>query len=412
MTPARRATRGAAIVGTSLAVAGAATTLWNVHSLRRPMRAPRVVAERVSVLVPARDEGTRIAACLSALADQRGLADFEILVLDDGSTDDTAAQVRAVIAATQKATPALTPAVTPAPTPASMPAESTPAESTGRQRIRLVPGGNSPPPPGWLGKSWACHRLAGMALGRVLVFVDADVVLEPDAIASTVALLREDKLDLVSPYPAQIAETGLERLVQPLLQWSWLSTQGLRSSEEMGRTSTVVANGQLLAVDARAYRNAGGHETSPLDVLDDMALARTVRRSGGRTAIADGSAIATCRMYDTSNALVEGYTKSLWSAFGSASGSAAVVGALALAYVVPPILAVASRDSRTRRIGRIGYVAAVIGRGASAQATRGRMLPDALAHPLSIVVFSGLVAESWRRRRFGLLTWKGRPLTG
>ncbi len=399
MTLAHRATRGAAIAGTSLAVAGAATTLWNAHSLRRPMRAPRVVTERVSVLVPARDEGTRIAACVSALADQRGVADLEILVLDDGSTDDTAAQVRAVIAATQKTTQAVTPA-------------STPAESTGRQRIRLVPGGNAPPPPGWLGKSWACHRLAGTALGHVLVFVDADVVLEPDAIASTVALLRDDELDLVSPYPAQIAETGLERLVQPLLQWSWLSTQGLRSSENTGRTSTVVANGQLLAVDALAYRNAGGHEASPLDVLDDMALARTMRRSGGRTAIADGSAIATCRMYDTSSGLVEGYTKSLWSAFGSASGSAAVVGALALAYVVPPALAVASRDSRTRRIGRIGYVAAVISRGASAQATRGRMLPDALAHPLSIVVFSGLVAESWRRRRFGLLTWKGRSLTG
>ena len=391
MTLARRATRTAAVAGTSLAVAGAATTWWNVHNLRRPMLAPRVVTERVSVLVPARDEGTRIAACLNALAGQRGVEDLEILVLDDGSTDDTAAQIRAVIAATQA---------------------SSHAQSTGRQRIRLVPGGNAPPPPGWLGKSWACHRLAGMALGQVLVFVDADVVLEPDAIAATVALLRDDELDLVSPYPAQVAETGLERLVQPLLQWSWLSTQGLRTSEAKGRTSTVVANGQLLAVDAQVYREAGGHEASPLDVLDDMALARTVRRFGGRTAIADGSAIATCRMYDSSSALVEGYTKSLWSAFGSASGSAAIVGSLVLAYVVPPALAVASKDSRTRRIGRIGYVAAVIGRGTSAHATRGRMLPDALAHPLSIAVFSGLVAESWRRRRFGLLTWKGRSLTG
>ena len=383
MTIGGRVARIATVIGTSLALAGAATTIWNIRTLRRPMRAPRVVDERVSVLVPARDEGLHIGDCLRSLVAQRGVETMDILVLDDGSIDDTAAQVRMVI-----------------------------TESAGTQRIRLIPGGDGPPASGWLGKPWACHRLAGMALGDVLVFIDADVVLEPDAIASTVALLRDDQLDLVSPYPRQLARTPIERLVQPLLQWSWLSTQGLRSSEEKGRSSTVVANGQLLAVDAATYRRAGGHEAAPMDVLDDMALGRSVRRAGGRTAIADGSAIATCRMYDSRGELVEGYTKSLWSAFGSPAGAAVIVGAMNLAYVLPPVVAVLSRDARTRRMGRIGYVAGVTGRVVSARATRGRALPDAFAHPASILAFSVLVAESLRRRRFGLLTWKGRSLTG
>ena len=393
---ADRAVRIATLTGTLLAVLGAATTIHNVRTLRRPPRIPRVVAEHVSVLVPARDEGRRIGACLRSLATQRGIDDFEVLVLDDGSIDDTADQVRAVIAESSKRS-----------------GTQSNAHSTRRPpRIRLIPGGDRPPPAGWLGKSWACHRLAGMALGDVLIFVDADVVLEPDAIAATIALLRDDAVDLVSPYPRQVAQSVLERLVQPLLQWSWLSTQGLRSSEVKGRSSTVVANGQLLAVDAGIYRRAGGHETTSQDVLDDMALARSVRLVGGRTAIADGSAIATCRMYDSPKALVEGYTKSLWSAFGSPAGSAAVMGVLGLTYVIPPLVAVVGRDSRTRRIGLIGYLAAVTGRVVSARATGGRVLPDALAHPASILVLGALTAESWRRPRLGLLTWKGRSLTG
>jgi hypothetical protein len=141
------------------------------------------------------------------------------------------------------------------------------------------------------------------------------------------------------------------------------------------------------------------------EVLDDVALLRALKRSGGRGNVIDGTDVATCRMYTGWDDLVEGYTKSLWSAFGSPAGSAAVVGGLSVLYVVPVIAAL-----RGSRIGLIGAAAGTAGRVLVAQRTGARVLPDSLAHPVSIGVLGYLTAESWRRRRRGTLTWKGRAV--
>ena len=198
--------------------------------------------------------------------------------------------------------------------------------------------------------------------------------------------------------------------MQPLLQWSWLTTLPLRLAEHSPRESLVAANGQLLVVDAAAYRSAGGHDAVRGEVLDDVALLRAFKRSGARGVVADGTEVATCRMYDDGPALVEGYTKSLWSAFGSPAGSAAVVALLSWLYVVPAVAAVAGPTRTARTWGAVGYAAGVGGRLLVARRTGARVMPDVLAHPASVAVLGGLVAESWRRHRRGTLTWKGRAL--
>ena len=104
-------------------------------------------------------------------------------------------------------------------------------------------------------------------------------------------------------------------------------------------------------------------------------------------------------------ALREGYSKSLWSAFGSPAGAAAAMAALGLVYVVPPLAALC--DSR---VGAAGYAAGVAGRALVAWRTGGRALPDALTHPLSITVLAWLTTRSVFLRRYGVLAWKGRPL--
>lgn len=359
------------------AVVATAHTAVNLRLLRTPSDTPPVVAERISVLVPARDEAMRIAPCIAAILASEGVRDLEVIVLDDGSRDRT-------------------PDI----------AIATAADDL---RLTLIHGGDSAPPDGWLGKTWACHRLAAAASGSVLVFVDADVVLAPHAIASTVALMRGSGLDLVSPYPRQLADGALPRLVQPLLQWSWVTLLPLRVAETSSRVSLAAANGQLLAIDAQAYARCGGHGSVRGEVLDDVALLRAVKRSQGRGVVVDGTDLATCRMYDDAGALVEGYTKSLWSAFGSPAGSAAVVALLALLYVVPPVAGVVGPTPRARTLGALGYAAGVGGRVLVARRTGGRVA-DAVAHPVSVAVFGALVAESWRRRRAGSLTWRGRRL--
>jgi hypothetical protein len=369
---ATRLTSAAIASGSALAAAGTAHALVNCALLRVPRRPPPTCRRRVSVLVPARDEEHRIARCVTALLAQRDVPDLEVVVLDDGSGDATADVVRSAAA--------------------------------GDPRLRLLTASDEPPT-GWLGKPYACARLAAAATGDVLVFVDADVVVEPDAIAATVALLDEHQLDFVSPYPRQLADGPLPRLVQPLLQWSWLTFLPLRTAERSGRPALAVANGQLLAVTRAAYDTAGGHGAVRGDVVDDIMLARALHRAGRRGGIVDGTAIATCRMYDDARQLADGYGKWLWTAFGSPAGAATACGLLLLGYVVPPVAVVTGS-----RVGLAGYAAGVAGRVVAARRTGGRALPDALAHPASVLAFCALVVRSYAQHRRGRARWKGRRI--
>ena len=354
MTPVALASAGAAALAVHAAVNG------------RLLRVPTAVTSdaRVSVLLPVRDEAVRVEPCLRALLAQTGV-DLELVILDDGSTDGTGELVRRVV--------------------------------DGDPRVRVLPG--RPLRPGWLGKPHACQQLAEAAAptSDVLVFVDADVVLAPHAVAATAALLEQTGLDLLSPYPRQQAP-GATALVQPLLQWSWLSLLPLRLAERSRRPSLSAANGQLLAVRRSAYDRAGGHAAVRDEVVEDVALLRALKRAGGTGGVCDGTAIATCRMYDTWDELVQGYAKSLWTL------PPATVVLMLVLYVVPPLAAL-----RGSRAGALGYAAGVTGRVLAARRTGGRSV-DALAHPVSVTAFAALAVRSRLARRRGTLVWKGRPV--
>jgi hypothetical protein len=367
--PARPARVGVH-VGAALAVVGTVHQFVNLRHLRVPPSTPPPVHEPVSILVPMRNEANRVGPTIASLIAQTGLRDVEVLVLDDGSTDGSSAVVRAV--------------------------------AGDAPQLRVLRG--TPPPRGHLGKPHACAQLAAAARGDLLVFVDADVVLAPHAVAAAAALLRgTEPLDLLCPWPRQRAHGAMARLVQPLQAWSWMVSLPLRRAERSRRPAMVAANGQFLLVDAGALARSGGWTAVAGEVLDDLALARAVRRRGGRTGVADGSAIASCLMYDTWPELHAGYRKSLWTAFGSGAGSVAVAALLALVYLVPP-----AAGLRGSRIGLLGYAAAVAGRVLAARRVGGRVWPDAAAHPVSVAVLIGLLASSWKGKLDGTLEWKDR----
>ncbi|WP_279580871.1 glycosyltransferase [Fodinicola feengrottensis] len=174
----------------------------------------------------------------------------------------------------------------------------------------------------------------------------------PHAIESTVDLMRSTGLDLISPYPRQIAQTTAERLIQPLLQWSWLTFLPLRLAETSPRPSLSAANGQLLAVRRSAYDKAGGHQAVAMEIIEDVALLRAVKRAGGRGVVVDGTSLASCRMYTGTTEIVDGYEKSLRAAFGSPAGAVAVTAALAGMYVLPAVAALGRQPRWPDRLSR------------------------------------------------------------
>lgn len=349
--------RRALLVAATLCTGVTALSWLNLRHLRVPSDTD--TQARISILVPARDEQERIGPTLRSLRVQQGVD--EILVLDDNSADGTAALVRAA-------------------------------------GLTLLEGRDEPPA-GWLGKPWACQRLADAARGDVLVFVDADVELAPDAAMRAAALLRD--VDLVCPYPRQTVQGPLQYLVQPLLQWSWLSFLPLRVAERAAHPLLAAGNGQFLAVRRDVYQAAGGHAAVRGEVLEDIALARAVKAAGFRSAMADGTHIATCRMYADDEELVAGYTKSLHDAFGPGT-----IGLLLFMYVAP-VLGLVHRTTRAPALA--AYAAAVTGRLLVASRT-GQPRAAAFVHPLSIATLAALYVRSVRARRQGRLTWRGRPL--
>jgi hypothetical protein len=166
--------------------------------------------------------------------------------------------------------------------------------------------------------------------------------------------------------------------------------------ERSRRPSLAAAGGQFLVLDRAAYHRAGGHAAVRDKVLEDIELARAVKRSGGRIALADGSRLARCRMYTSWPELRDGYTKSLW-----ASGASPVVVPLLIWYLVPlaalPWFPVPAA---------LALLLGVAGRMIAARATGSRVLPDSLFHPASVLLLAYLVVRSHRRR----VTWKGRPI--
>ena len=362
--------------GTALASASLVLTISNARRIRTPDVDALPVAEPLSVLIPMRDEAANAPGCLRAVlaAIDRWPGPARIVVVDDDSTDDTA-EILAICAANDP-------------------------------RVTVVAG--TPPPAGWLGKSWACHQAAQQVpCSGVLAFVDADVRVSPFAFTATVAALRVAGLALLCPYPRQLADSPAERLIQPLLQWSWMSTLPLGIAERSSRPSLSAANGQFLVVDAKIYHRAGGHAAVAGEVLEDIALLRAIKSVGGLGGVGAGAHLAQCRMYHGHREIREGYRKSLWSAFGSPAGAVGVVAMLVLAYIVPAVAALTGS-----RIGLLGYAAGVASRAISASVTGGRAWPDALAHPLSIAGFAALTADSLQAHRRDRLRWKGRSLPG
>ncbi|MBI4494875.1 MAG: glycosyltransferase [Chloroflexi bacterium] len=231
-------------------------------------------APRVSILVPARNEAANIVACLRSLLAQ-DYPRFEVIVLDDQSTDGTGELVAQLAGADR--------------------------------RLRLLQG--QPLPAGWTGKNFALAQAAALARGDWLLFTDADTLHEPQTLTAALSTAERRGLDFLSLATGQVLGGVWERLVVPVVAAVVGLATPVQAVNDPKRTGTAFALGQFILIRRRAYEGMGGHAAVRAEILEDCELARLAKQAGFALLLADGRALVRARMYRGFRDLWEGWTK-------------------------------------------------------------------------------------------------------
>ena len=325
-------------------------------------------APLVSILVPARNEAQVIGGTVSRLLAQT-YANFELVILDDNSTDGTA--------------------------------EAATNAANNDPRFRLVNGRSLPP--GWLGKNWACHQLAEHAQGTYLLFVDADVIVQPDAVQATIAYAQRSSSDLLTVWPTQQTKTWGERLIVPLKSIAILAYLPVVMVHFTKWAAFAAANGQFLLFSRAGYKRSGGHVAVKNQIVEDVMLAKRIKAAGGTLRMLDGAGLVGCRMYTNWGEVRDGFAKNILAGHGSTTLLILSTIFHWLLFVVPWVWLVLAPG-----LWPLLLVVAGVGvRGITAVFTQQRLV-DALFIPISVMLMTRIAIQSLIWQRKGNTQWKGR----
>ncbi len=310
-----------------------------------------VAIPEVSIIVPARNEEASLGDCLQSLATQTG-ATYEIIVVDDGSTDRT----REI------------------------------AERFAGVRV-VSPG---PLPEGWTGKNNAVIAGVAVAKGDWLLFTDADTVHLPGSLARALAEAKEHGVDMLSYSPEQIAVTFWEMAVLPVV-FAELAREYPPRKVSAPTSPIAAANGQYILIRRQAYDAVGGHRAIAGNLLEDVALACNVKQSGRNLRFRHAADAVRTRMYRNFSQLRDGWTKNLALLFPRSRGRALMLAAWWLcAWLTLPLLVPAV--ALFLRIGKANFSLGTT------------LLSTAFGPPL----FAFLLLRSQRAHARGSVSWKGR----
>lgn len=337
-------------------------------------------SEPVSVLVPARNEEQVLDGFIRNILASRGVQ-LELVVLDDASTDSTAQRVS--------------------------------QWSDRDPRVRLVHGKKLPQ--GWCGKQHACYQLAESARFDTLLFLDADVTVQPDAIARSVAFLNRSKVDLGSGFPHQETPTVAGWLLLPLIHFVLLGYLPLSRSRLSNDPSLAAGCGQLFITTRSAYDKAGGHAVIKSSLHDGIMLPRAFRKAGLRTDIFDASDIASCRMYETNRDVLQGITKNATEGIGAPRTIVPFTILLGGGVVAPALLLICILSGTSQSwIAMTGISFGLALNYFPRLITLNRFKQSAgsvFFHPLAVGIFLAVQWFALGRRLLGIKTsWKGRSL--
>ena len=234
----------------------------------------------VSILIPARNEAYNIKRCVYSLLDQT-YKNFEIIVLDDDSVDDTFKIVSSI--------------------------------SKLDERVRVVQG--KAIENGWLGKNWACHQLSRLAKGDFYLFIDADTKLQNKVLEETIIEMETSDIDLISLFPKRVTTTFVDKIISVSMGWFIFCCLPLIFSNRNPIFSS--AFGQYLLFRKSSYLLIGGHESIKNKILDDFELARSITTSNLVLKLFDGTERLTTFSYSNEKEALDGLSKSIFPFFNN-----------------------------------------------------------------------------------------------
>ena len=351
-----------------------------------PLPAER--APLVSLILPARNEAAHIESCVTSILSS-SYPRFEVIVVDDRSTDATGDLARAIAARDP--------------------------------RLRVIAGADLPA--GWFGKTWACWQGFEAAKGELLLFTDADTRHGPLLLSRAVAVLVDRGVDLVSLMQRQEMRTFWERVIQPL----YFAAGGMLAvlaggMDRLNRNRSVrwaVANGQFILVTRGSYEAVGGHRKIAGTVVEDLMIAREYLKAGRRHFLAFADEDMSTRMYDSLGAIVEGWSKNLFMALVESTGSLAKAYAWAPLFLLMPLgallhtvalaLGLLTGSTGLTGFGAAGYAGEAVAIGMILMFVREPPI-YALLHPLGAAIQGWIFLRAmWRGPR--RIEWKGRTYT-
>jgi glycosyltransferase involved in cell wall biosynthesis len=331
----------------------------------------------VSIIVPARNEEASLGACLESLMAQTGVA-FEIIVVDDDSTDGTRAIAQSFAGVR---------VISPGPLRENTAAGKT---STGEN---------------WTGKNNAVIAGAKEARAKWLLFTDADTVHRPGSLAQALAEAKREQADMLSYSPGQVAVTFSERAVMPIA-FAELAAQYPPQKVRAQNSEIVAANGQYILVRRAAYDAIGGHAAVATEILDDVALARLFHNAGYRIYFRYGGDAIRTRMYRNWAQLCEGWTKNLALLFPHPEWRAAQ--SIFLWFLAWAALIIGGSGATS---GHFMWIAcAVLWLFVYRRIHRAHFTPanNLIAIAFGLPMFAYLLLRSKRAHASGQVSWKGR----
>ena len=363
------------LIALVLAAVPCALFFINLLVYRRVLKGPSRSDTAVSVLIPARNEEQNLAATLEAVLANRE-ARFEVIVLDDSSTDGTAEILK-----------------------------------TFARRDQRVRWESAPSlPKGWCGKQHACHVLAGLARHPLLLFIDADVRLAPDALSRMVHFMERNPAALASGVPRQKLGTFSERLLLPLIHSVLLGFLPMHAMRWTRRASLSAGCGQLFIARRDAYKRCGGHAELRASLHDGIRLPRVFRKAGFATDLFDATDLASCRMYRTNGETWRGLGKNATEGLGAPGRIVPMTVLLAGGQVLPFILCGCAPilSSKALVLALSAAAFAILPRLFAVLRFR-QPLGSALLHPLGVLALLAIQWSALVRQLLGRPSqWKGR----